>query len=179
MSELYVVFSVADSEYAVAAASVRQLESYQGATPVPGAAAHVAGIIQIRGQVIPVVDLRQLFGHPSVEPTLNTRVVVIEHGERRVGLIVDKSREILRIDRESVQSSPALVQQSSGGLLEGLVQLGTRLLMLLDLRKVVGEEQLNVEFPKQLESRVTGPAKLPGQSAAGIAGSDGDARPEH
>jgi purine-binding chemotaxis protein CheW len=160
MNELYVVFSVADTELALPAGMVRQLESYQGATRIPGVPPHVAGIIQIRGQVIPVIDLRRLFGYPSVEPTLDTRVVVTEYGERLVALVVDKGREVLRIDPSSVQTTPALVEQGSRGMFSGLVQLGTRVVMLLDLRKVVGEEDLNVESPKQLEPGAHDPARL-------------------
>lgn len=160
MNELYVVFSVADTELALPAALVRQLESYQGATRIPGVPAHVAGIIQIRGQVIPVIDLRRLFGYPSVQHTLDTRVVVAEHGERLIALVVDKGREVLRLDPGSVQATPALVEQGSRGMFSGLVQLGTRVVMLLDLRKVVGEEDLNVESPKQLEPGSHDPVRL-------------------
>ena len=152
MMDLHVVFSVAAAEYAIPAAAVVQLESYSGATPVPGTAPHVAGIIQVRGQIIPVLDLRRLFGFPAVDSTLDTRVIVTEHGGRQVGLLVDKSREVLRIDLSTVQATPGLVDESSRGFFAGVVQLGQRLLMLLDLRKVVGEEDLNEQFTKRLES---------------------------
>lgn len=173
MSDLYIVFSVADAEYALPVSSVRQLETFQGATRVPGAAAHVAGVVQIRGQVLPVVSLRALFGYPSVSPTLDTRVVVTELGERQVGLIVDKAREVLRIAPGSVERTPGLVDEAARGFCGGLVQLGPRVVMLLDLRKVVGEEDLNVEFPRQLEPGAQQLASLPGGSR-----DDGEARQE-
>lgn len=159
MTELYIVFSIADVEYALPVTLVRQLESFQGATRVPGAAAHVAGIVQIRGQVIPVVDLRRLFGYPSVEPTLDTRIVVAELGERLLGLIVDRSREVLRFDPAAVQRTPGLVEESSRGMFGGLIQLGKRVIMLLDLRKVLGEEDLNGEFSRRLDPHAE-PARL-------------------
>lgn len=176
MTELYVVFSVAGTEYALPSAVVRQLESFQGATRVPGTAAHVAGIIQIRGRVIPTIDLRRLFGHDSAPPTLDTRVIIVEHGLRQVALIVDRGREVLRIDPKSVQSAPGLVEDTSRGMFCGLVQLGPRLIMLLDLRKVVGEEDLNVEFSKRLELGDGDAARLLGSGAAGLAGVDERAR---
>jgi purine-binding chemotaxis protein CheW len=178
MSELYVVFSVADSEYALPAALVRQLESYSGATRVPGSAPHVAGIIQVRGHVIPVIELRKLFGHASVEPTLDTRVVIAEHGERQVALVVDKSREVVRVDPATVQATPGLLDDGSRGLFRGLVQLGPRLVMLLDLGKVVGEEDLNVEFSRRLEPGIHGGAQLPHGAAESVAGDDGGAAQE-
>jgi purine-binding chemotaxis protein CheW len=175
MSELYVVFTVAETEYALPAALVRQLESYAGATRVPGAAAHVAGIIQVRGQVIPVIELRKLFGYPSLAPTLDTRVVIVEHGERQVALVVDKSREVLRVDPATIQTTPGLVDDGARGFFGGLVQLGPRLIMLVDIGRVVGEEDLNVEFGKRLEPGVHGGAQLPDRAATGGAGSDGGA----
>lgn len=179
MSELYLVFSVGGVEYAVQASQVQQLETYQGATRVPGAAAHVIGVMQVRGRVIPVIELRQLFGCPSVEPTLDTRVIVVELGERRIGLMVDKSRELLRVDPNSVQTSTGLVERNSRGLFWGLVQIGTRMLMLLDLRKVVGEEDLNGQSPRQLDIGFNDAAKLPAHPAEGLAGDDRRASSEH
>ncbi len=175
MTDLHVVFNVAGAEYTVPAAAVVQLESFQGATPVPGTAPHVAGIIQVRGQVIPVIDLRRLFGHPAAEPTLDTRVIVTEQGGRQVGLLVDKSREVLRIDAATVQTTPGLVEESSRGFFAGVIQLGQRLIMLLDLRKVVGEEDLNEQFAKRLESRFN----VAGRELDVVAGDDGSAAPEH
>lgn len=172
MNELYVVFSVAEVEYALPAAVVSQLESFQGATRVPGAAPHVAGIIQIRGQVIPVLDLRKVFGHPPTAPTLDTRVIVTELGDRQVALIVDRGREVLRIDTSSVQTTPGLVDEKSRGLVGGLVQLGQRLIMLLDVRKVVGEEDLNGQFSKRLESSSDVHASLPDGTASSLPGDD-------
>lgn len=177
MSELYLVFSVGGVEYAIQAALVKQLESYQGATRVPGAAPHVAGVIQVRGQVVPAIELRHLFGCERVEPTLDTRVIVVELGERQVALIVDKSREIMRVDPATIQTSSGLVERSARGLFWGLVQVGSRMLMLLDLRKVIGEEDLNGESPRRLEPGFNDPAKLPAHSAASPAGDERGAPP--
>lgn len=177
MNELHVVFSVAGAEYALPAANVLQLESYQGATPVPGTAAHVAGIVHVRGHVIPVLDLRRLFHHPMIEPTLDTRVIVTEHAGRQVGLLVDKSREVVRIDPSTVQSTPGVVDDSSRGFFAGVAQLGPRLLMLLDLRKVVGEEDLNDESTKRLESGLPGAPALSGRSPDVVARRDGEPAP--
>ena len=175
MSDLYVVFNIAAAEYAIPAAAVLQLESYQGATPVPGTAAHVAGIIQVRGRVIPVLNLRSQFGYPAVEPTLDTRVIVTDLDGRQVGLLVDKSREVLRIASSTVQTTPGLVDASSRGFFAGVAQLEKRLLILLDLRKVVGEEDLNEQLPKRLDTPPA--AALPGRTADIGAGDDSGAAP--
>jgi len=179
VTDLHVVFSVGNAEYTIPAAAVVQLESYQGATPVPGTAAHVAGIIQVRGKVIPVIDLRRLFGQPAAAVTLDTRVIVTEQGGRQVGLLVDKSREVLRIDTAQVQATPGLVHESSRGFLAGVIHLGQRLIMLLDLGKVVGEEDLNEQFAKRFEHGFNDAAALPGREPDLVAGDDGGAAQEH
>ena len=99
MSELHVLCKIGDAEYVLPAADVVQMESYAGATKVPGAGEQVAGLVQIRGRVVPVLDMRIVFGLPAVTPTLDSRVVVMKRGERTVGLLVDSAREVLKILR--------------------------------------------------------------------------------
>lgn len=175
MTELYVVFTVAGTEYAVPASLVSQLETYQGKTQVPGTAKHVVGIVQVRGRVLPLIDLRALFGHPPQEPTVDTRVVVVEQGERRVGLLVDKGREVLRVSSEQIQVTPQLLDDRSQGYFSGLVQLGSRLIMLLDLHEVVGEETVHDPSAQQRpELGHTERAALP----SNISSADGVPDPE-
>jgi purine-binding chemotaxis protein CheW len=140
MNTLHVVFKVAGAEYALPASDVLQMDSYSGATRVPGSRPYVAGIVQIRGAVIPVVDLRMRFGLPPIERTLDSRVVVGKHGDRPVGLIVDSAREVLKLEAEQLQAPPEMVLREAGGLVKAVAQVGSRLVMLLDFSKVIGEE---------------------------------------
>jgi purine-binding chemotaxis protein CheW len=140
MSALHVVFRVGAAEYALAASDVVQMESYSGATAVPGTKSYVAGIMQIRGKVVPVVDLRARFGLPPIERTLESRVVVAKHGDRSVGLLVDSAREVVKLDPEQIQPPPELVSHEAHGLVKGVAQVGTRLLMMLDFPRAIGEE---------------------------------------
>jgi purine-binding chemotaxis protein CheW len=141
VSDLHVLCRVADADYVVAAADVLQMESYAGATKVPGAASEVAGLVQIRGRVVPVLDLRVLFGFPAIEPTINSRVVVMTRGERTIGLLVDSAREVLKIPAADFQPPPPVVAQQTDGMVKAVAQAGSRLLMLIDFTKVIGEEQ--------------------------------------
>ena len=137
---LHVLFRVADAEYALPAGEVLQMDSYGGATPVPGTAAYVAGLVQIRGRVVPIVDLRVRFGLPPGERTLDSRVVVVERGGRVVGLLVDSAREVSEIAPEDVQPPPEVVTQTSAGFVRAVARSGGRLLFLVDSAKVIGEE---------------------------------------
>lgn len=138
---LHVLFRVGDSDYVLPAADVLQMESYSGATPVPGAATYVAGLVQVRGRVVPVVDLRARFGLPPAHATIDTRVVVVQRDERTIGLLVDSAREVLQIDAENIKAPPEVLGRDSKGFVKAVAKSGQRLVMLIDFAKVIGEER--------------------------------------
>ncbi|MGE5047142.1 MAG: chemotaxis protein CheW [Deltaproteobacteria bacterium] len=140
MSTLHVVFKVAGSEYALPAGEVLQMESFAGATPVPGARPWVSGIVQVRGRIVPVVDLRARFGLPPAERTLDTRLVVGTLGERAVALLVDGAREVIKLEDAQIKPPPEIVAREARGMVRSVAQVGSRLVMLLDFAKVIGEE---------------------------------------
>jgi purine-binding chemotaxis protein CheW len=140
MSTLHVVFKVAGAEYVIPASEVLQMESFTGATPVPGAPPHVAGLVQVRGRVVPVVDARSRFGMPPAERTLDSRVVVGQLGTRVVGLLVDSAREVVRLDAGQLQPPPLMLAEQAKGYVKAVAQVGPRLVMLIDFPRVIGEE---------------------------------------
>lgn len=139
MSVLHVVFKVGDSEYALPASAVLQMETYTGVTVVPGARAYVAGIVQVRGRLVPVIDLRARFGLPKGEPGIDQRLVVGTHGERAVALLVDAAREVVKLDETTLRPPPEMVSQEAHGMVKAVAQVGKRLVLLLDFAKVIGE----------------------------------------
>jgi purine-binding chemotaxis protein CheW len=133
---LHVVFAVAGVEYATPIASVLQMESFTGATPVPGAPAYVLGVVTLRGRVIPVIDLRRRFGLSPAEPTLDTRIIVTQVAGRVVAFCVDRAREVLTLDLAQLQPAPTLVSERAVGLVNGVFTVGSRLLLTLDLPRI-------------------------------------------
>ena len=140
MSALYVAFKVGGAEYALPAGDVVQMESFTSATKVPGTKSYVAGVIQIRGKVVPLVDLRERFGLPPIERGLDARVVVGSHKGRTVALLVDSAREVVKLEPSQLQAPPEMVSHEASGLLKAIAQVGTRMLLVLDFSKVIGEE---------------------------------------
>jgi len=140
---LHVVFKVADCEYMLPADTVLQMESFSGATHVPGAPPFVAGIVQIRGKVVPVVDLRLRFGAVAGAPVLDNRIVVGQHGDRIVGLLVDSAREVVKIAPAQIKPPPPILNLQAGGFIKAVAQVGARLIMVVDFAKVIGEEPLH------------------------------------
>jgi purine-binding chemotaxis protein CheW len=140
VSELHVVFKVGGAEYLLPASDVLQMESYAGATPVPGAPRYVAGIVQIRGRIVPVVDLRARFGLTPAERTIDSRLVVGRAGARVVALLVDSAREVVKIAPDALTPAPARVATRARGLVTAVARVDSRLLMLLDFERLIGEE---------------------------------------
>jgi len=145
MSLLHVVFRVGGAEYALPASDVLQMESFEGATPVPGAPPYVAGIIHVRGRVVPVVDLRVRFGLPPAERSLDSRVVVVDRAGRTVGLLADSAREVVKLDPTTLQAPPSMMSvEGAESFVKSVAYVQKRLLMLLDCAKVIGEESAHV-----------------------------------
>jgi purine-binding chemotaxis protein CheW len=143
VTALHVVFKVADGDYVVAAADVLQMESYSGATRVPGALPYVAGVVQVRGRVVPVIDVRTRFGLSMATPTLDSRVVVVHFQDRTVGLLVDSAREVIKLAPEQIQPPPRIVAEGADGFVKGVAHLDKRLLMLVDFVKIIGEDPIH------------------------------------
>jgi purine-binding chemotaxis protein CheW len=144
MNHLHVICKIAGAEYAIPADNVFQMESYSGATAIPGSASYVTGLVQIRQQIIGVLNMRKRLGLPEIGPTSESRVVVVKIGERLVGLLVDSAREVQNISPEEFKDPPEIVSKQSAGFVKSIAQLKNRIIMLLDAAKVIGEEGQHV-----------------------------------
>lgn len=140
MSSLHVTFRVGTAEYVIPAAQVLHLESYEAATHVPGAPSYVAGLVQVRGRVVPVVDLRKRFGLPPTDHALAHRVVVVQLGTRVAGLLVDSAREVIELDEATFRDAPELVKRGSSGFVLGVVSVRDRLFLIVDVSRLIGQE---------------------------------------
>jgi purine-binding chemotaxis protein CheW len=138
-----VTFHVDEEEFGVGILDVREINRMMEITRVPHAPPFVEGVVNLRGQVIPVVDLRKRFRLGEVERDKNTRIVVVELGETVVGFLVDSVSEVLRVPMSIVEPPPPIVGSIDSEYIEGVVKLEDRLLILLDLRRLLsrGEAQ--------------------------------------
>lgn len=136
---LHITFRVGNADYAVPAASVLHLETYEGATHVPGSPPYVAGLVHVRGRVVPVVDLRKRFGLPQIERALEHRIVVVQVGTRVTALLVDSAREVVQIDDAAFEPPSDLVDGQSG-FITGIASAAKRLLLRIDIPRIIGED---------------------------------------
>lgn len=133
-----VTFDVADEEFAVDILAVREINRMMTLTRVPQSPPEVEGVINLRGKIIPVLDLRRRFGMPAGERTERSRIIVVEVTGRVLGFIVDGVHEVLRISSAIVEPAPAMVCSIDSEFIEGVGKLNDRLIILLDLGKLFG-----------------------------------------
>jgi purine-binding chemotaxis protein CheW len=140
-----VTFELFEEIFALPILDVREIIRMTDITPVPQAPGFVEGVINLRGQIIPVVDLRKRFGLNSAELTDDTRVIVVELGHYIViGLIVDAVREVERLPAEAINPPPALVAGSIGAeYIKGISNHDDKMMIHIDLRKVFNTEELS------------------------------------
>jgi purine-binding chemotaxis protein CheW len=146
-TETYILFEIAGTTYGVSSGSVQQMEMVEHITPLPNAPAFVEGVVFTRGQVIPALNLRTRFGFESAPHTTRTRLIVAKHNERVLGLIVDSAREFMSISNEAIQPPPDSIAGLSGKYLKGIVTLGERIVLIVDLDQLVnaGQQRAAVE----------------------------------
>jgi purine-binding chemotaxis protein CheW len=144
--EQVVVFDVFNESYAVNIARVHEIIRLQQITIIPGAPQYIEGVINLRGKVIPVLDLRKRFGLQADEHTRSSRIVVVEINNQTLGLIVDGVSEVLRIPADRVEPPSPLVAGIDSRYLRGIAKLENRLIVLLDLDQVLSSiEQQQLE----------------------------------
>ena len=138
-----VVFSLGHEEFAVEVTQVREIMRMEEITRMPKSPSFVEGIINLRGQIIAVIDLAQRLNLQSGEQTGETRIIVVEAEELKVGMIVDSVSEVLRVSSESVEVTPTLAADVSLAYLQGVVKQDNRLIILLDLSKVLSVDEIS------------------------------------
>jgi len=132
-----VSFKVGDEEFGVDILKVQEINRMIEITQVPDSPPDVEGVVNLRGKVIPVVDLRKRFGLTSREETIHTRIIVVELTNQTVGFIVDEVKEVLRIPSSVMEPPPDLAVGRNADYIIGIGKLDNRLLTLLDLEKVM------------------------------------------
>lgn len=135
-----VTFCVNNEQYAVDILRVQEINRMMTITQVPQSPAGVEGVINLRGRIIPIMDLRVRFGMPKGERTDESRIVVVEAGGAIVGFIVDKVHEVLRISRATVDAAPAMSSTVESRYIDGVAKLENRLIILLDLDALLGDQ---------------------------------------
>lgn len=150
-------FRVGRETYGVPITALHEIVRVPEITAVPDAPHYLEGVINLRGKIVSVVDLRKRFGKPATELNRRCRILVVEHDGRLVGMIVDSATEVLKIPGNDIEAAPAMMQEGGLDCVTGLGKYKGRLIILLDINRVLAIR----------ESEREGQAEKPGTSVAG------------
>lgn len=137
-----VSFVVGTEEFAISILSVQEINRMMQITRVPQSPPFIEGVINLRGKIIPVMDLRKRFGLEKLENLADARIIVVEVQGRVIGFTVDRVNEVLRLAADIVEPPPAMVCSIDSDFVKGVGKLNDRLLILLDLDKLFSDAQL-------------------------------------
>lgn len=158
MQNIQVVsFKLGSEEYGVDIAQVQEINRMVAITHVPRAPEFMEGVINLRGQLIPIIDLRTRFAMARAEHTKNTRIVVTEIGTKRVGMVVDSVSEVLRLDTDAIEPAPEMITGVDTEYIRGVGKIEDRLIILLDLARIISSgEKRELEAAEVAEPVLVG-----------------------
>ena len=130
-------FRVGRETYGIPIMALSEIVRVPEITAVPDAPAHLEGVINLRGKIVSVVDLRKRFNNPATALTRHNRILVVEHRGRLVGMIVDAASEVLKIAESEIEPAPAMMKEGGLDCVTGLGKFQKRLIILLDIDKVL------------------------------------------
>ena len=134
----FISFTVAEEEYGLELLRVREVIRVREITWLPRAPSFIRGIINLRGDVIPIIDLRERFGLQAQDATAMTRVIVVQVEGQLLGMVVDSASQVVRIPAEQIEQAPLLLGRLSRELVTGVGKIDDRLVALLDVSAVLG-----------------------------------------
>ncbi len=135
-----IVFQLASKEYAIPVSNVQGIEKIMHITRVPKAERYVKGVINLRGVVTPIIDLRERFGLPSTEYIDSTRIIIVTLDDMEVGFVVDSANDVMDIPVGAIENQPNVAGSIEVDFISGVAKMENRLLILLQLEKVLNPD---------------------------------------
>jgi purine-binding chemotaxis protein CheW len=136
----YLTFRLADEEYGLEILRVQEIKGYSKVTPLPNTPPEVKGVMNLRGAVVPILDLRTRFGLPAAEYTRFTVIIVVTVGPKVVGLVVDGVSDVLNVGAKEAVPTPDLGSGVDTSFMTGMAHAGERLVTLLNIDRLVGQD---------------------------------------
>jgi purine-binding chemotaxis protein CheW len=136
MTRQLITFELGDQSLGIDIMAIREIRAWSPATPLPNVPAHIRGVVNLRGVVLPVLDLRMRLGWGLTDPTTRHVIIVVRIGEQLQGVIVDAVNDIVTIRMEDMQPLPDVGSSQAAALLEGLATVDDRMILILDLDRL-------------------------------------------
>jgi purine-binding chemotaxis protein CheW len=144
MIDNYILFTVASTTYGVRSQDVAHVELVESVTRVPNAPPYVDGVVFSRGAVVPAVNVRARFGFERQPYDARTRLIVVQHEARTVGLVVDSAREFVTIPAAAIHPPAEGITGTSGRYLRGVATLGDRMILVLEVAELLNYDELEM-----------------------------------
>jgi purine-binding chemotaxis protein CheW len=141
MQNQFVVFGIGNESYGVDVESIESIIKMQDITRVPHAPAYISGVTNLRGAVVPVLDLRLRFGMQACKPTADTRIMVVNLNGTHVGMIVDHVSQVVQILPEVIEPPPQMAVTVDSAFIMGVARLDEEIIILLDLKRALLAEE--------------------------------------
>ncbi|MGB7801248.1 chemotaxis protein CheW [Buttiauxella sp.] len=138
----FLVFTLGDEEYGIDILKVQEIRGYDQVTRIANTPAFIKGVTNLRGVIVPILDLRIKFAQDGVEYNDNTVVIVLNFGQRVVGIVVDGVSDVLSLTAEQIRPAPEFAVTLSTEYLTGLGALGDRMLILVNIEKLLNSEEM-------------------------------------
>ncbi|EHD22053.1 MULTISPECIES: chemotaxis protein CheW [Brenneria] len=138
----FLIFTLGDEEYGVDILKVQEIRGYDQVTRIANTPAFIKGVTNLRGVIVPIVDLRIKFAQQEVDYDDNTVVIVLNLGQRVVGIVVDGVSDVLSLTADQIRPAPEFAVTLSTEYLTGLGSLGERMLILVDIEKLLSSEEM-------------------------------------
>lgn len=142
-SNQFLTFTLQDEEYGIEILKVQEIKGFSKITPIPNAPHYVKGVMNLRGTVVPIIDLRTRFSMAEKECDQFTVIIVVNLGAKVVGLVVDTVSDVLDIPRAQVEPTPELTGGVDTSCITGMGKVDEKLVLLLDIARLVGVEDLS------------------------------------
>lgn len=133
-----IAFRIGEQEFCVEVMSVREIRGWTPATPVPQAPSFVRGIINLRGVLLPIVDLAARLGYPSAEPTARSVIMVAEVGDQDIGLLVDGVSDIFTVEEDEIQPTPDVASNQARTYVRGVISIDKRMVSVIATENIIG-----------------------------------------
>jgi purine-binding chemotaxis protein CheW len=138
----FLTFQLGEELYGVDILRVQEIKGYTAVTRIPNTPAHIKGVLNLRGTIVPIVELRTKFGMPTIDYTMFTVIVVVVVREKIMGLVVDAVSDVLNIDKKDIQPAPQFGAKVDVSFLNGIGKSGDKLVALLDMDRLLSDSDL-------------------------------------
>lgn len=140
----FLIFTLGDEEYGIDILKVQEIRGYDQVTRIANTPAFIKGVTNLRGVIVPIIDLRVKFAQQGVTYNENTVVIVLNFGQRVVGIVVDGVSDVLSLTNEQIRPAPEFAVTLATEYLTGLGSLGERMLILVDIEKLLSSEEMSL-----------------------------------